>query len=88
MMKMWGDFAKTGNPTPADGAWPAWDSVGQTKLHINQVHLKSKLKHNSSFIFFLTTIHDQDSLTFASDARGECNELWNKWTVFWDIPGD
>jgi hypothetical protein len=39
MMKMWGDFAKTGNPTPADGKWRPWDSVGQAKMNINQVPL-------------------------------------------------
>jgi hypothetical protein len=39
MMKMWGDFAKTGNPTPVDGKWRPWDSIGQAKMNINQVPL-------------------------------------------------
>lgn len=63
MMKMWGDFAKTGQPTPAGDAWPAWNSVQQSVMNINQ-----------------------DSLTLSSDAGGTCDKLWNKWTVFWDVP--
>ncbi len=65
MMKMWGDFAKTGNPTPADGSWRAWNSAGQAMMKFNQ-----------------------DSLGLASDEHGTCDELWNKWTVFWDVPSD
>jgi hypothetical protein len=40
------------------------------------------------FFFLLTARRDQDSLSLSSDARGTCDELWNKWTVFWDIPAD
>jgi len=85
MMKMWGDFAKTGNPTPADGAWRAWDSIEQSKMNINQVLDYSKPKPSSQPV---TTALNQDSLTLSSDARGTCDELWNKWTVFWDIPSN
>jgi hypothetical protein len=44
MMKMWGNFARTGNPTPTDGAWRAWDSVAQSKMNFNQVSLKRSLQ--------------------------------------------
>jgi hypothetical protein len=37
MMQMWGDFARTGNPTPSDGAWRAWDGDRQSKMNFNQV---------------------------------------------------
>jgi hypothetical protein len=29
---------------------------------------------------------NKDSLTLSSDAGGTCDKLWNKWTVFWDVP--
>lgn len=84
-MKMWGDFAKTGNPTPADGTWRAWDSIEQSKMNINQVLDNLKPKPSTQPV---TTALNQDSLTLSSDARGTCDELWNKWTVFWDIPSN
>ena len=82
MMKMWGDFAKTGQPTPAGDAWPAWNSVQQSVMNINQVflNLKPKPKTASNCDF------NKDSLTLSSDAGGTCDKLWNKWTVFWDVP--
>jgi hypothetical protein len=49
MMKMWGDFAKTGNPTPADGAWRAWDSIEQSKMNINQVLDSKQLETKTLF---------------------------------------
>lgn len=82
MMKMWGDFAKTGQPTPAGDAWPAWNSVQQSVMNINQVflNLKPKLKTDSNCDL------NKDSLTLSSEAGGTCDKLWNKWTVFWDVP--